>query len=230
MSTKISPTETRPLSYRTDALRTICNLLMIPPTRISARFKYTNNTTVNRWLDGNDIYIASLLFICNQFNLDLLSFLNYDGKCFKTNLGDIIALEKAGLNLREILEEKGVEPCTFAESQTLSPLTPHDPLPTEDPSHPRHTPRQSAIGEPDNTATLPSSLIDKIVEMQCKAHEHEREMLEQQRRDMQTIIDDKDKQIAKLERELNRLKKQNPAPVSYFTGMIADDSTPDVNK
>lgn len=221
MATKINPTETFPLTYRTDALRTLSEQLCIPPTRISKFFGYTNNKTVDRWIAGNDIYVASLVNICNTFRIDLLSFFTYEGKTFNTNLGDIIAMEKAGINLRNVIEEHNVKPCSYNDFRTLSPLTPHDATPADDPKHPsRHT--TSAIGTSEQLQSMPTEFIDRIIAMQCQAHEHERQMLEQQRADMQTIIDDKDKQIAKLEKELKRLRVIERASKPYM-GIVADD-------
>lgn len=223
MTTKINPTETKPLTYRIDALRTISDLLMIPPTRISKHFGYTNNITVERWMAGKDIYTTSLIHLCNTFKLDLLSFFTYEDRAFQTNLGNIIAMEKAGLNLHDILIEKGVAPCQFDDFRTLSPLTPHEPLPAEDPTHPRHHTQPASIGSTP-ASTMPSDVLDRMIAFQCNAHEHEKQMLEQQRRDMQAIIDDKEKQIAKLEKELKRLRVIENASKPYM-GIVADDSS-----
>lgn len=39
-----------------------------------------NYSTINRWIEGEDIYIKKLLSICNEFNLDLNDFLVITGK------------------------------------------------------------------------------------------------------------------------------------------------------
>lgn len=195
----------QPLSYRADALRELTSMLHIPPTRISKMLGQTNNITVNRWLGGCDIYVNALVNLCNMLQLDLLSFFTYNGQPLQTSLADIIRLEQSGLNLRQILEEKGVNPATEQESHTL-PTEPHSsPTPTQ-----------------PNIQSLPTELLDRMIAIQCQAHEHERQMLEQQRADMQTIIDDKDKQIAKLEKELKRLRVIERASKPYM-GIVADD-------
>lgn len=208
--------QTGPLSYRTDALKQLSSLLRIPPTRMAKAVGQSNNITIDRWLKGYDIYTTSLVNLCNLFHLDILSFLTYDDKSFKTNMGDIIKMEQAGLDLRDLLKEKEVEPCTFDECRTLSDATPHDPssINTTYPATP-------SIGQ--YSTPTPEAFIDKLIAFQCQAHEHERQMLEQQRQDLQTVIDDKDRQIAALQKELNRMKKQKPATTPYF-GMVADDS------
>lgn len=208
----IPSAEITPLAYRNDALLQLTTLLRIPPTRIAKIFNHTNNISINRWLEGNNIYTHSLLGLCNLLKLDLLSFFTYNGKTFQTNFGDIVRMEEAGLNLRDFLTEHGVTPCDFNESRTLSQQTPHEPFAIEDPSHPLYKPIPPAIGTSD-TPKFPSEILDYIIKLQCNATEHERVALEQQREDLNAIIDEKERQISKLGKELKQaqemLKKAN---------------------
>lgn len=182
-------------------------------------FGHTNNITINRWLAGKDIYISSLVQFCNYFKTDILSFFTYEGKTFNTNIGDIIKLEKAGLDIQELLRQNNIDPCTPEDSLVRA----QDELPTDDPSHPHYTKQPASIGTNNWMDNMPASYLDQFIKFQCNAHEHERQMLEQQRIDMQSIIDDKDKQIKRLEKEVKRLLSVERASKPYF-GAVADDS------
>lgn len=196
------------LSYNETALKQFMAKLNIARTTLSRKLGLTNNQTVDRWLEGRSIYSHHLLSICNLYRLDLLSFFTYQGHTFKTRLLDLYKFETAGYSMQQVLIANNITPCEDTECHTLT----YD------------------ADNPDGTSTLlantPPDVIDRIVNLQVKAYEHERKSLEEQRQLMQSIIDDRDHQIEELKKEIKALKKtQAPTPQPYAQ-FVADTSKP----
>lgn len=96
--------------YKRTQLKELCEKKGIKQKHIMTLFNQTNPTTASRWLTGFPIHLDSLLKICNQFCVDVLQFISYKGRSFETNLDDLYKFETSGLNIREIMREKGIEP------------------------------------------------------------------------------------------------------------------------
>lgn len=100
------------LRYKSNAFEELLKKYNLKKTNISKRtFGQTNNKTVNRWLNGEDIYFTKLISICNDKKIDLLSFLEFEGKAFRSTLMDVIALEEQGMSVRELMQKQEKELC-----------------------------------------------------------------------------------------------------------------------
>lgn len=209
------------INYKDDALRQFVEKCGIVRTHLARLFNQTNNLTVDRWLSGKDIYLGSLLTICNTYRLDLLSFMLHDNKPFATTVEDIALMEDAGLNLRDIMKEHGVE---LAQPGCYS-LQADAPMPSlaamaAQPETPAPAP------EPTIT-NMPSDMIDKIILVQTRAYEHEQQSLKRQRADLQNIIERQDAEIAELKKELRKQRQSSvvPYPINSSRTIVVNDST-----
>lgn len=184
---------------------------------ISARsimglFNHTNQNTIKRWRDGEDIYLNALIRICNAFRLNLLQFIEYEGRPFETHIENLYRMEAAGIRLADILADHGVEPfrdnCNYrvrtddmievdAEKRKLVLAKIH---PIE---------KRNAIGtsSADGNQMSPVDIITRITAIQREDFEHERKALEALRKEMQEVIDDKDEQITRLKVQLARAQE-----------------------
>lgn len=187
------------INYQSNALKRFVERFGIVRTHMARLFKQTNNLTVDRWLAGKDIYLGSLLTICNTYKLDLLSFFNHNGKPFGTTIEEIACMEEAGLTLKDLLKEKGLE----VEDNECNTLSGTSPVPTA--QTPATSEQQRAA---ENIAALPTDILDRFIDMQTRAYSHEQASLNQQRQDLQIVIAHKDALIADLQRELKKLRSE----------------------
>ena len=200
-------------TFRPTAISEFSNKYRIVKTQISKQFRQTSNVTVDRWLNGGDIYSTPLARLCSFYNLDLLSFFMHDDKPFRTTIQDIIRMEEAGLDLRQLMQEHDVNPCKESEMRTLIEEFGNT-------SHANAKPERSItfdtpVSEPAAPATsviAPEDIIDRFIEFQTKAYAHEQESLERQRKAMQEIIDRQDATIAELKKELRKRSLAAPSP------------------
>lgn len=103
--------------YKKSRLKELCDKKGIKQRHIMTLFNQTNPMTATRWLSGFPIHLDSLLKICNQFCIDILQFITYNGRSFETNLEDLYRFESSGQNLREVMREKGIEPVADPEAK-----------------------------------------------------------------------------------------------------------------
>lgn len=201
------------ITFNTSAVSELFRKYRIIKTQVAKQFNQTNNVTVERWISGNDIYSTPLARLCSYYNLDILSFFLHDGKPFRTATQDIILMEEAGLNLRDLMREHGVEPCKESEMRTLidefhnTSAAPAEPARTITFDAPAASPDAPAA-----PAIAPEDIIDRFIEFQTKAYSHEQESLERQRKAMQEIIDRQDATIAELKKELRKRSLAAPSP------------------
>lgn len=47
---------------------------------LQKHFNYTNGTTIDRWVNGEDIYLSKLLELCNYMEISPMEFILIDGK------------------------------------------------------------------------------------------------------------------------------------------------------
>lgn len=217
-------------SFNTHAVSELFRKYRIIKTQVAKQFKQTNNVTVERWINGNDLYTSPLARLCSYYNLDLLSFFQHDGKPFSTTTQDIIAMEEAGLSLRDLMREHGVEPCKESEMRTLIDEFSNPSAAPAEPERERTVTFETPATEPNAPATTtiaPEEIIDRFIEFQTKAYTHEQESLERQRKAMQAIIDRQDATIAELKKELRKRGAQSVAyPLNGATRtIVVNDDT-----
>ena len=197
--------ESGEIRYNKDLMKQVIEDYGISVRSIMGLFNHTNANTINRWREGEDIYLNALIKVCNAFRLNLLQFIEYEGRPFETHIENLYRMEAAGIRLVNVLADYGVEPYkdngnhrvrtddmidVDAEKRKLALARMH---PAE-----AHT----AKGE-----DLPMSTVDiitRITAIQREGFEHERKALEALRREMQEVIDDKDEQITQLKLQLAR--------------------------
>lgn len=210
-------------TYVTTALSDFFTKYRIVRTHVARLLSQTNNQVLNRWISGSDIYMSSLLKIVNAYDMDLLSFFKLGNHTFTTTLHDLVKFEEAGLNLTDIMRERGIK---TADVKKYRSLTNYDTISmTTVPAKPndlktKETPDDT---EQQQTPTMVSAdILDKVVQLQTSAFAHEQEALNRQHRDMQAIIDRQDAQITALQKELKRYQRKDSGGIRL--GMIMDDS------
>lgn len=97
------------LIYSKTALLRTCEHRNIRKFAIMRLFNQSNTATVQRWLDGNDIYVGSLIKISNKFDINLLSFFEYKGHKFRTTLDELARAERAGIDIASLTVNKDVK-------------------------------------------------------------------------------------------------------------------------
>ena len=145
---------------------------------------HTNPTTCIKWMTGSDIYLRSLLEVCNQTGIDLLSLVQYYGHRFKSNIEDLYRLELTGTTIADVLRERGIDSSSATKlmDEELRAST-NQRLIEQAEIH------AQSRKKTDDTELTMSSIIDRIIDMQSKAHEHELTSLERQRIESREIID-----------------------------------------
>lgn len=210
-------------TYVTTALQDFFNKYKIVRTHVARLFSQTNNIVLNRWLSGKDLYVSSLLKICNAYDMDLLSFFQLGGHSFTTTLHDLLKFEEAGLKLTDVMREKGIDPANVKKYRSLAKdvNTTTDTVPAKPNDLKDKQPEDEAEAQTGGYATMSADILDRFVQMQTSAYAHEQEALRQLRADMQMIIDRQDAQIKELQKEL---KKYKHAAAGIKFSMMQDDT------
>lgn len=187
------------LGYKSNAFKELLNRFNLKKTNISKKiFGQTNNDTVNRWLKGEDIYFTKLVRFCNVEKIDILSFLEFDGKTLRSTLMDVIALEEQGMSVRNLMQKAGLRVANDNTFWTLSPDF-----------HQQSEPRvKKQIEQTKEIVQSPEWFVNKIVSFLAEADEKKRIALDQQKKSMQQIIDRQDDIIRELSKENKKLKSQ----------------------
>lgn len=203
------------INYQNNALKMFVERFGIVRTHMARLFKQTNNVTVERWLAGKDIYLGSLLTISNTYKLDLLSFFDHDGKPFSTTIEEIVRMEDAGLTLKDLLREKDLD-MDDKECNTLSgtATTPSTTASQE----------QEQKSAAESIAILPTDILDKFIDMQTRAYTHEQASLNQQRQDLQIVIEHKDALIAELQKEIKKLRSEAESKTKNTTQIAINNN------
>lgn len=193
------------LLFDHNALADQCKKYHILQSHIMSIFGHTNPTLVKDWMNGKtNITIDALLRLCQQLNLDLLSFIKLGNHKFVTNLEDLYRLECAGINVRDILIEHGIVPyedknhipakrdrITLAERDTIKDDVQQRMS--------RYLFRESTTRVQQFTS---NDMVNKLLEVQRECFEHEQKNMDELRARMQATISERDKQIAELRAEL----------------------------
>ena len=211
-------------SFNNQAIAEIFRKYRILKTQVSKLFGQTNNATVERWINGKDIYVNALAKLCSSYNIDLLSFFTHDNKPFSTTLQDIAVMEENGLNLRDLLKEHNIEPSSNKNIRTLA--SDINGVATDNAKPIAQTISADAPERPAEEHTILSeNIIDRFITFQTRAYTHEQEALERQRRDMQAIIDRQDAAIAELKKELRKQKQPLPYSFNNSRTIVVNDDT-----
>lgn len=108
------------LVYDENSLIKNCNAKNIRRNAIMRAFGQSNSATAQRWLEGHDLYVSSLIKLCNRFNFEFLSFFLYRGHRFTTTLDQLARVESMGIDLGAITTTDIILP---AENPTLDENT-----------------------------------------------------------------------------------------------------------
>lgn len=213
-------------TYVQTALSSFFEKYKIVRTHVARMFSQTNNLVINRWLNGSDIYVGSLLKICNAYEMDLLSFFKLNGHTFKSTLHDLMKFEESGLSLKDVMLERGIEPTSIKKYRSLSEdveITMSTTAAT--PNDLKQTKEEPADEQTDKTkngyATMSADILDRFVQAQTAAYAHEQASLQRQREDMQKIIDHQEETIKGLQKELKKYKR---AAAGIKPSMTCDDT------
>ncbi len=185
------------LSYKSNALKELLNKFNLKKTNIAKKtFGHTNNETVNRWLEGEDIYFTKLVEICNDKKIDILSFIELDGKGLRSTLMDVIALEEQGLSVRDLMQKNNLRVASDGTFVTLSPDF-----------HQLGNPIvEKKVEQTKEIVQSSEWFVNKTISIYTEAEEKKRIALEQQKNSMQQIIDYQEAIIKELRKENKKLK------------------------
>lgn len=187
------------LDYKSNAFKELLNKFNLKKTNIAKGiFGQTNNDTVNRWLEGEDIYFTKLVRICNAIKIDILSFLEFDGKTLRSTLMDIIALEEQGMSVRDLMQKSKLRVAKNGTFLTLSP----DFHQLSEPI------AKKKLEQTNELVHSPEWFVNKIISIYAEADEKKRIALDQQKNSMQKIIDRQEATIRELSKENKKLKSQ----------------------
>lgn len=198
--------------YNRNLLKDLCEKKGIKQRHIMTLFNQTNSNTVTRWLSGFPIYLDSLLKICNQFCIDVLQFITYKGRSFETNLEDLYRFEIAGLNLREVMKEKGVEPIFDLSNEIIITKAGLKAIDKNGIPGKYYFEHKLACKEQMKEAVNAYNALDElsltsvteiILKVQSQCYDHEYNALVKQRQEMQAKIDELNNTIAILKERQN---------------------------
>lgn len=205
------------IDFNKTAFSQLAEMYSIPKMQIMAATNQTNPAIVKRMLGGTDIYVATLTNICSNLHLDLLSFFKYDNHTFKTNLENLYRLEKAGINVADLLNERGIDAYDpSVQGHTVGAICEA----REDVD--RRVEKQINIYNERNT-NEPLSLnevISKIDKMREQAYNHEKQALDKLRKEMQAEINSLYEEIGALKAKNKQLSEQ----AGYSSRLVADDT------
>lgn len=185
------------LTYKSTALKDLLEKFDLKITSIAKNtFGYTSNVTINRWKDGKDIYFGKLVLLCNINRIDILSFLEFNGKALRSTLMDVIALEEQGMSVRDLMQKNNLEVVAKNTFLTLS----------QDFNQPYELLVEKKIEQTKEIAQSPEWFVNKTISILTEADEKKRIALEQQKNFMQQIIDQQNVTISELRKENKKLK------------------------
>lgn len=178
-------------------------------------------SSVNRWLDGKPTYTDTMLDFCTKYRMNPLAYFDVNGYHIQTSLADLYLYEKAGLSVRDELRRHGLQPSRDEECHRLMQV----PDESNEENVIRKEETENTTPSDSAKTTISGDVLDRIIALQCQAHEHEQQALTRQRQNLQMVIDQKDELIRELQAEIKKLraKEENRG---YFGGMVADESTP----
>lgn len=197
------------LDYNPEALSEAMLRHSIRQQHIMNLFNTTNTLMAKKWMAGGDIYVKTLLRICNAFKLDLLQFFLYDGAPISATLEDVHRLTIGGRSVDSMLRQRNIPPLAdegpHKAGDEAMPAPPDDPKSRAEllkqcaAAHEAYELRQTGA----SLAQLPvEDLIEKFIDVQRKASEHEQAALDDLRAKMQRVIDERDREILSLKTEL----------------------------
>lgn len=223
---KTSPTPQPPVfefTFRPGTFSGFMSQLHISPTPFAKSIGHSVLSSVNRWLDGKPTYTDTMLDFCTKYRMNPLAYFAVNGYHLQTSMADLYLYEKAGLSIRDELRRHGLHPSHDDECHRLMENA------TE--SNAESIERKGESVESSVDAPAPSmqpqnlsgDVLDRIIALQCQAHEHEQQALTRQRQDLQMVIDQKDELIRELQAEIKKLSAKSDS-ISYFGSMVADGS------
>ena len=235
---KTSPTPQQPVfefTFRPDAFSGFMSQLHIAPTPFAKSIGHSVLSSVNRWMDGKPTYTDTMLDFCTKYRMNPLAYFSVNGYHLQTSMADLYLYEKAGLSIRDELRRHGLQPSRDEEChrlmQSANSSTAAESKEESNASQSNEervmsnvdTSNSSNLSNPSNSSNLSGDVLDRIIALQCQAHEHEQQALTRQRQDLQMVIDQKDELIKELQAEIKKLRDKAESR-SFYASLAADDS------
>ena len=240
---KSSPTPQKPVfefTFRPDTFSVFMKQLHIAPTPFAKSLGHSVLSSVNRWMDGKPTYTDTMLDFCTKYRMNPLSYFAVNGYHLQTSMADLYLYERAGLSIRDELRRHGLQPSRDEECHRLiEVIESKDERVMRDVDVKSNEERvesneasveSNADTAPSNSSNhsnyqpLSGDVLDRIIALQCQAHEHEQQALTRQRQDLQMVISQKDELIRELQAEVKKLRAKAEQARGYYGEMVADES------